>query len=153
MLQGEHSAIFLTCNKRYLVLTTNFWTFWEWLFYTGFTVHQIVVGDILKEKEINRFFLMKIKFGIFMIISSYSRELTGLFFQDRINDAFTAIMIDALKQTKNKINTIRTNYLITNQTLMRDILAQFQIRQKTKDICRRWKATFNLLRTNKHFVK
>ena len=34
----EHSAILLTCIKRQLVLKTNFLSFWEWPFYTGFTV-------------------------------------------------------------------------------------------------------------------
>ena len=35
------SAIILTCIKRLLVLKTNFCFFWEWLFYTGFTVSTI----------------------------------------------------------------------------------------------------------------
>ena len=34
----EHPAILLTFIKRLLVLKTNFMSFWEWLFYTGFTV-------------------------------------------------------------------------------------------------------------------
>ena len=35
----EHSAILLTCIKRYLVLKTYFRSFFlEWPFYTGFTV-------------------------------------------------------------------------------------------------------------------
>ena len=38
----EHSAILLTCIKRLLVLKTNLWSFWEWLFYTGFTVWSII---------------------------------------------------------------------------------------------------------------
>ena len=32
-----HSAILLTCIKRYLVLKPNFQLFWEWPFNTGFT--------------------------------------------------------------------------------------------------------------------
>ena len=41
MLQGEHSAILLTCIKRYLVLKTNFWYLLEWPFYTSFTVYPL----------------------------------------------------------------------------------------------------------------
>ena len=33
----EHSAILLTCIKRYMELNSNFLSFLEWLFYTGFT--------------------------------------------------------------------------------------------------------------------
>ena len=32
--------VLLTCIKRYLVLKTRFWSFWEWPFYTGFTIHE-----------------------------------------------------------------------------------------------------------------
>ena len=42
MLPLEHSAILSTCIKRYLVLKTNFWSFLEWLFYTGFTVFESI---------------------------------------------------------------------------------------------------------------
>ena len=44
MLYLEHSAILLSCIKRKLVLKTNFWSFLEWPFYTGFTVlsHKLV---------------------------------------------------------------------------------------------------------------
>ena len=38
MLPLEHSAILLTCIKRLLVFKTNFRSFGEWPFYTGFTV-------------------------------------------------------------------------------------------------------------------
>ena len=34
-----HSAILLTCIKRQMVSKTNFRSFWEWPFHTGFTVH------------------------------------------------------------------------------------------------------------------
>ena len=39
--KGEHSAILLTCIKRLLVLKTNFQSFWEWPFYTGFTANDL----------------------------------------------------------------------------------------------------------------
>ena len=35
---AECSAILLTCIKLYLVLKANFLSFWEWVFYSGFTV-------------------------------------------------------------------------------------------------------------------
>ena len=38
MLQGEHSAILLTCIKLPFVIKTFVLSFFEWPFYTGFTV-------------------------------------------------------------------------------------------------------------------
>ena len=38
MLPLEHSAILLTCIKRYSVLKTNFCVLFEWPLKTGFTV-------------------------------------------------------------------------------------------------------------------
>ena len=38
MLPLEHSAILLTCIKRYLVLKTNFGILFKWPLKTGFTV-------------------------------------------------------------------------------------------------------------------
>ena len=43
MLQREHSAMLLTCIKRYLVLINNFQSFGEWPFYTGFTVCKVML--------------------------------------------------------------------------------------------------------------
>ena len=42
MHQGEHSAVLLTCIKQKLVLKTNFRSFWEWPFYTGFNVFTFI---------------------------------------------------------------------------------------------------------------
>ena len=39
MLPLQHYAIRLTCIKRSLLLKSNFWTFWERPFYTGFAIH------------------------------------------------------------------------------------------------------------------
>ena len=46
MLPLEHSAIFMTCIKRKLVLKTNFWPFFEWLLKTGFTVCDFLIPNL-----------------------------------------------------------------------------------------------------------
>ena len=46
MLQGEHSAILLTCIKLPSVTKIFVLSFFEWLFYTGFTV--------LSEDDVNQ---------------------------------------------------------------------------------------------------
>ena len=43
MLQREHSAILLTFIKLPVVIKTFVLTIFEWLFYTGFTVHPYFV--------------------------------------------------------------------------------------------------------------
>ena len=40
MLQGEHSAILLTCIK--LPFAIKIFIYFEWPFYTGFTVHALM---------------------------------------------------------------------------------------------------------------
>ena len=42
MLQGEHSAILSTCSKLSFVIKIFVLSIFEWLFYTGFTVHVYV---------------------------------------------------------------------------------------------------------------
>ena len=41
LLQGEHSAILLTFIRLPLVINIFVLSIFEWLFYTGFTVHEI----------------------------------------------------------------------------------------------------------------
>ena len=45
MLQGEHSAILLTFIKLPFVVKTIVLSFFEWLYYTGFTVFPYQVGS------------------------------------------------------------------------------------------------------------
>ena len=46
MLQGEHFAIYSTFIKLPFVIKIFVLTFFEWLFYTGFTVYQLVGSRI-----------------------------------------------------------------------------------------------------------
>ena len=41
MLLREYSAIFLTCIKRLSIVKTNFWSSFEWLLKSGFTVSYL----------------------------------------------------------------------------------------------------------------
>ena len=47
MLPLEHSAMLLTCIKRYLVLKTNFCVIFEWPLKTGFTVSCMFIFSTL----------------------------------------------------------------------------------------------------------
>ena len=43
MLQGEHSAILLTCIKLPVVIKTFVLSIFEWPFYTGFTILYVLL--------------------------------------------------------------------------------------------------------------
>ena len=49
MLPLEHSAILLTCIKRYSVLKTNFLCSFEWPLKTGYTVAEHSLGNSREE--------------------------------------------------------------------------------------------------------
>ena len=52
MLPLEHFAIFLTCIKRQLVLKTNFRSFCEWPFLTGFHILVLQEYWVMTESRI-----------------------------------------------------------------------------------------------------
>ena len=46
MLQGEHSAILLTCIRPPFVIKIFALYIFEWPFYTGLTVHALTLGKL-----------------------------------------------------------------------------------------------------------
>ena len=57
MLQGEHYAILLTFNKLPFVIKTFDLSIFEWLFYTGFTVHSFEASTFYDSWSIYRSYI------------------------------------------------------------------------------------------------